>query len=316
VTRTDLANFGALAAALALSVAAAAAAGSSAHTRATEEANASLTVSAGAARIDRGGVRVTPAPFARIASVSSVADDLLLELCEPDRVVAVTGYSARRSFRFHGKTAVEGASDLEKLIALRPDLVIANAVGDPRPLARLRDAGLIVFDLGAMRGLETLIPNIRDVAALVGHPERGERLIQSFVASMRGVAGDVAPSARKRGLYVSVYGGHLFGGSVGSSYGDVLVAAGLTDAAAPRYRDWPEYSIEQLLVLDPDVIVTNTGMRERICEHAGLERLRACAGTQGVVAVDDDLLGDPGLAMLEASQTLRSAVYGPPRGTP
>jgi iron complex transport system substrate-binding protein len=264
--------------------------------------------------VDHSGDRLALGRYVRIASLSTVGDELLLELCEPDRIVAFTAYSARnaaKGYRFAGKPALEGAGDIERLLALRPDLVLVSRIGDARPLARMREAGLSVYDLGEMRGMTTLIANVHEVAALVGHPERGDAFADRLSTRMRQGAAAVPAARRKRGMYLSVYGGRLYGGARGTSYDDVLTAAGLVDAAE-AYRDWPEYSAEQVLAIDPDVIVTNEEMKPRICEHAGLERLRACTGSGAFAALDGGLLGDPGPTLLDAADAVRSAVYGAP----
>jgi iron complex transport system substrate-binding protein len=267
--------------------------------------------------VDHSGTPLPRANYAKIASLSSVADKILVELCEPDRIVAFTEYSAQSSttsYRFHGKPTLVG-DELEQLLALHPDLVFVSTFGDPRPVQRMRDAGLVVFDLGEMRGLVTLIPNIREIATAIGHPERGVRFARSLLSEMGAVATDVLPSSRKRAMYLSIYGARLFGGSVGTSYHDVLVSAGLVDAAA-SYGEWPQYSTEQVLALDPDVIVTNDGMRGRICGHTGLGSLRACGSPERIVEIENELLGDPGPAMLDAAEAVRAGVYGPPPGAP
>jgi iron complex transport system substrate-binding protein len=264
---------------------------------------------------DHSGTVVRVRDFERIVSASTVADALLLDLCEPDRIAAFTARSARATvsgYRYAGKPAID-LSHVEGVLALHPDLVLVNVVGDPHRVARLRDAGVVVFDLGEMRGLSTLIPNIRDVSALVGHPERGERFVRELLERMNAVAADIPPAARKTGVYLSIYGGRPFGGAAGTSYHDVLVAAGLVDAAADA-RDWPQYTAEQILEMDPQVIVTHDGMRQSLCQHAGFAMLRACQRPGGVVEVDDTLLGDPGPSMAQAAQAVRDRVYGPPAG--
>jgi iron complex transport system substrate-binding protein len=247
-----------------------------------------------------------------------VADEVLLEICEPDRVAAFTGTSARattRGFRYAGKPTLERLDDLEGVLSLHPDLVLVNGLGDPRPVARFREAGLVVLDLGEMRGLSTLIPEIHLLAEVLGHPERGEWYATSLVQRMNAIAADVPASDRSRAIHLSVYGDSLFGGALGTSYHDVLVAAGLVDAAS-AYRGWPQYTAEQVLTMDPDIIVTNMGMRERLCAHSGLARLRACMAPRGVVEVDADLLGDPGPAMVDAARRIRNAVHGAPVAQP
>lgn len=279
------------------------------------EASAAPSMAAPRAElVDRSGVPIARRDYRHVVSVSPVADEILREICEPDRVAAVTGSSARsraRGFRYAGKPTIEHLEDLEQILALHPDLVLVNGIGDPRPVARLREAGLVVFDLGEMRGLSTLIPEIHELAEVLGHPERGDWLASAIVESMNAVAADVPVSHRPRGIHLSVYGDSLFGGAPGSSYHDVLVGAGLDDAAS-AYRGWPQYTAEQVLTMDPDFIVTSTGMRQRLCAHSGLAKLRACLAPDRVVEIDADLLGDPGPAMVDAARLIRIAVHGVP----
>jgi iron complex transport system substrate-binding protein len=266
---------------------------------------------------DHSGDVVRVRDYDRIVSASTVADALLVELCEPDRVIAFTAHSALGAsggYRYAGKPRVD-LGRVESVLSLHPDLVLVNAVGDPHQVVRLRDAGVAVFDLGEMRGQATLVQNIREVAVLVGHPERGERYARRLVEQMRSIALDIPGPDRETGMYLSVYGGRPFGGASGTSYHDVLVAAGLVDAAA-RFDGWPEFTTEQVLGIDPQIIVTDTGMRQAICEHAGFTALLACRSLGGVVEVDDSVLGDPGPGMIEAAQIVRDLVYGPPPVAP
>ncbi|HEV3189851.1 MAG TPA: ABC transporter substrate-binding protein, partial [Polyangiaceae bacterium] len=251
--------------------------------------------------VDHTATSVPRGDYKRIVSANAVADALLLELCAPDRVVAFSAESARnaaKAYRYAGKPTVERLQDIEATLALHPDLVLMSLSGDPGPMLRLRAAGVAVYDLGETRGLATLLPNIHEVAELVGHPERGERFARAIVQQLNAVAADVPTSARRSALYLSSYGGQLFGGSKGTSYHDVLSSAGLIDAAA-GYRDWQQYTTEQVLEMNPDMIVTNTGMRKRLCEHGGFSRLASCNGPGAVVEIDDDLLSDPGPAMVD-----------------
>ena len=109
-------------------------------------------------------------------------------------------------------------------------------------------------------------------------------------------------------------GGHLYGGTAGTSFHDVLVSAGLDDVAARNHRDWPAYASEDVLALDPEIIVTNRGLALGICRHPGFDRLRACQEAAerrdpSIVELDSALLGDPGLPMLDAAEAIYRAVY-------
>jgi iron complex transport system substrate-binding protein len=274
---------------------------------------AAAVPSAPANLIDSEGVPIPRRDYRRIVSVSPVADEILLEICEPDRLAAFTATSARSSqgFRYAGKPTIEQIDDLESILSLRPDLVLVNGVRDARPVARLREAGLIVFDLGEMRGLSTLTRTIRELAEILGCPERGERFATDVIEGMNAVAADVPPSERPRALYLSVYGDSLFGSALETSFHDVLLAAGLVDAAK-NYRGWPQYTPEQVLAMDPEVIVTHEGMGRTLCRRPGLALLRACKTPDRIVEVDGEVFTHPGPSMVETARVIRAAVHGPP----
>jgi len=264
--------------------------------------------------VDADGQVVPVAPYARIGSASVVADALLLALVEPERIASLSAYgrkSADEAHHYGARPATVPLADLEGLLEQKLDLLLVHDLGSEAQLARAREAGLRVFNLGEMRGLATLLPNIQAVSALLGVPERGERFAQKLARRMRGVA-DALPSAgRRRAIYASVFANKIYGGTSGTSYHDVLTHAGLIDAAADAYHDWPAYDPEQLLALDPELIVTQGGMGESLCRMHGLETLRACGDARkGVVEMPEGLMENPGPSMLDASEVLFERVYG------
>jgi iron complex transport system substrate-binding protein len=261
--------------------------------------------------LDASGEFVPIGAPSRVAATSLLANDLLLSLCEPDRIVALARppSDARATYRYAGKPALSGAADIETLLRLHPDLVLVNAgIAGEGHVARLREAGLHVFDLGPMRGLGTVLPNIRNVAALLGRPDAGRELAHRLEFRMRALARSVPESARADGMYVALYGDALSGGTAGTSYHDVLHAAGVRDIAARLYRDWPRYTPEALLALDPELIVTHRNMGHAICALPGVQQVRACRNRR-VIELDPALLADPGLGMFDAAESLFQALH-------
>lgn len=261
---------------------------------------------------DAMGARVDVRDYTRIVSTSTIADQVLVRLIDPSRLLAVSGHTLRTqgSDVYRDKLGVERARDIETIIELRPDLVFINNFVDRRHVERFNDAGLNLFDLGEMRGLQTLLPNIRQIGAVLGVPERGEALARSVAAAMAEVAADIPEDERRRGLYVGIHGDRLYGGTSGTSFQDVLSSGGLIDIAAEAgFESWPAYTNEQLLSLDPPWIITNPGTEESLCGHPGFDALSACRLGQ-VRSVETDLLTDPGLGMVDAARAVRAAVYG------
>jgi iron complex transport system substrate-binding protein len=261
---------------------------------------------------DATGERIAVRDYARIVSTSTIADQVLIEIIEPNRLLAVSGHTLRtqKSRTYRNKIGVERARDVETIIELRPDIVFINNFIDRRQVERLKDAGLNVFDMGEMRGLETLVPNIRQLAAVLDVPERGQELADDLLRELEAVSADVSPEDRRRGLYVGIHGDRLYGGTTGTSFHDVLVAGGLIDMAAEAgFHGWPAFTNEQLLSLDPPWIVTNPGTERSLCRHPGFQSLSACRTGQ-VRSIETHLLTDPGLGILQAAEAVHAVVYG------
>jgi iron complex transport system substrate-binding protein len=267
---------------------------------------------------DSSGTPVAVRHFTRIASGNVVADGLLLALAEPNRIAAYSPYAHELSenHRFIGPAHLSSLEDVEGLLGLRPDLFIISSMSDRNHVRRMRDAGIAVFDLGPMEGLTNLPANITTVSLLLGFPERGEQLYQRVQRRLATLARGGKRSWRA--LYVGIHGDKMYGGTLGSSLHDVIEAAGLIDAAADKFRGWPGYTHEDLLGIDPDVILTQTGMAEKLCRHPGLDQLLACKTPNRVIELPSALLTDPGLTVLDAAEAVASIVaqWGAPLAAP
>jgi iron complex transport system substrate-binding protein len=319
MTRLDVLNLAALVAALALAAAGtvylASPPGDRADARPEVEATAGplrITLADGRPGVrDAQGGAVPLATYRRIASLGLESDALLAELCERDRLVAASAFHRGTvALRLAGLPRLAGLDDLEAVISLAPDLVLVSSAADQADrIARLRDAGLTVCDLGAQRGLTSLLPNAHLVGALIGAEERAARFVTTFTRRLARVAADLPPDRpRRSAIYLGIYGRELYGGTTGSSYHDVLTAAGLVDVAAAQHHGWPKLSLEEVLALDPELIVVSPSSAAALRTLPGAANLRALRDN-GLIVLDEALLEDPGPGLLEAAEALFAAAY-------
>lgn len=261
--------------------------------------------------MDATGHLIEVRRYERIASCSTISDRVLLEIVERPRIAAVTEYGAT-SFSWSHRAAdipqVRRLTDIEGMLAVAPDLVLLNNFADDRAVAQARRAGLRVFDLGPIRGFDSLLEDVRELGAVIDESERAEAYATALTRRMHAVAGDMPRSARRRGLYVSLVGGHLYGGGAGSTYHDILTYAGVDNIAAQDFEGAPEYTNEQLLTMDPVLLITRGGMSVPICRHPGLDELSACR-SGNIIEIDGALVDDPGPDMLNAAEALHAALY-------
>lgn len=267
---------------------------------------------------DESGVVIPLRAYRRVVSASTSSDALLLEFAAPEQIAAFTPYSGENEVfghRYSGKPQVDALKNMEGLLALQPDLLLVSTLSSGARLERLRETGLTVFSLGEMRGVESYLRSARAISALLGRPELGEMYAQSTLRRLQSIARHVPDVERKTAIQLTYYGTKIYGSGAQTSYTDVIHYAGLIDAAAAKYTGWPAWSPEQVIELDPQVVITRTGMGTQLCNQASLSHLRACQpganGRSGVVELPDALINDPGPGMLLSAERIYAAVYGP-----
>ncbi len=146
-------------------------------------------------------------------------------------------------------------TDLEAIVALRPDLVLATTAGtDPRAVARLREIGIRVFTVD-VTSFDRLAAACREVGRLLGRRAEGDRLAASVEASCARAQTAVASLPLRGALYV-VWWEPLIVAAPGTFHDDLLRRAGLVNLAPAGAVRYPRVGLE--LLLDPRlrVIVT------------------------------------------------------------
>lgn len=266
--------------------------------------------------VDARGSEVPVRSYQRVVSVNSVADHILLRILEPERLVGVSVHTLDghpEAWRFGARAGVYGAKDLEAILALEPELVVASKFSKPAFVERLREAGVEVFDLGEMRGVSTTRANIDTLGELLAAPEAAAQLQEAWGRQLAALEDVASARPKQPGMYLSMIGDRFYGGTQGSSYADVLRLAGVDDIAANNgYREWPDYSIEQLVAMDPALIVTRADMAKVICSHTVLSSLAACGASGRIVELPKGYGNDSGLGLVEAAAAVQRQLQGEP----
>ncbi len=191
----------------------------------------------------------------RIASLGVCADQYILGMVERDRIAALSRDAANPSLSLYHEAArglpVTGGS-AEELLALRPDLVVANRWGNTKTLAILERLGVPVLRLTLPATFEDVMAETRRVAAAFGETARGERLIADAEARIDAIARHAA-TKRPEAVYI-MPGGHTAGRE--SFVNTVFAAAGVGNMAARLGKvGWTSLSLEELVAEDPDLLV-------------------------------------------------------------
>ena len=183
----------------------------------------------------------------------------------------------------------------EKVIALKPDLVLIDASTGPKSAVEIiKSAGIKVIQTPESWNLADLPIKVRAVGEAIGAQDQAEDLVKQMNQSLR--VSKVKNSPRVAFLYLrgtsSVY---LIGGA-GSGADSMLAAIGAIDVGAQSLdRPFNTLTAESLAELNPDVILVMSKGLESVGGVQGLLKLPGVAQTKAgknsaVIDVDDSLL--------------------------
>ncbi|MCF4167636.1 ABC transporter substrate-binding protein [Zavarzinia compransoris] len=189
----------------------------------------------------------------RIVSINLCADELLLQLADRAQVVSISFLSRDPG----GSNVAALAADVpvnhglaEEIIAAEPDLILAGRYTTRPTVALLKRVGLPVVELEAPVTIEAVKRQILDVAALLGHPERGAAMVADLDARLAAIE----PAPRPVRALVLRPNGFTVGD--GSLVDTLMRRAGLVNLGAdPALATYRELPMEALVRARPDLVI-------------------------------------------------------------
>ncbi|MGA8943705.1 MAG: ABC transporter substrate-binding protein [Thermoactinomyces sp.] len=243
----------------------------------------------------------------RIVSLMPSNTEILFALGAGDQVVGVTDqddYPAQA-----GKLPKVGGFkvNVEKIVSLKPDLVVANSGNEQEALDQLRSMGIpvLVTDSQTVKGVYEAIHLIslaanraREADILVANMEKEIRTIYGKVVNI--------PDDKKAKVWFELdsnlytVGGDTFLNELIQLAGGKNVAAGL--------KGWPKVSPEQVIKWNPDVIITTYGGVEEIKQREGWQSLNAVKENR-IYALDPALVSRPGPRICQGIGQMAKKLY-------
>lgn len=239
--------------------------------------------------VEDGGYRTRIVrPPRRIVSTALLADEMILDLVGPDRMRAVTPFAHDPTLSNVTAAAARvpplGLPDVERVIALEPDLVVTARFTAPEFVALLREAGVPVLRVDQYQTLAEIRESLLLLGRVLGAEREAERLaaeMDARLARVRAIA--AAARARPRVLYYTLSGYTIGGGTV---FDEILAAAGgVNGAAAIGIAGYQKIALEAAVVMDPDAILvpadrtdafrTGEAVRKMFSEDAAWRDVRA-----------------------------------------
>ena len=204
-------------------------------------------------------------PPQRIVSLSPSNTELLFALGLGDRVVGVTDYCDFPPEALK-KPKIGGFSnpDLEKLIALSPDLIVADQIHEKEVIPELERRGLPVLALDP-RNMDQVLESIRLLGQVTGKEAEAARLVEEMKIRTGGVAQKVAglsPQERPRVLFITWHDPVWTAGK--GTWHDQLITMAGGQNLLPELEGHKTVDLEVVLQRDPQVIIAGSGHGEAL----------------------------------------------------
>lgn len=236
---------------------------------------------------------ISRAPARRIVTLMPAFADEACAMGEGAYLVGVSQFSRSPSCARNVPEVANFASvDIEKIIALHPDVVVAIPA-QRRLTAGLERAGVrIVFmpsdtfgDLfGDIRTLGSLTGRTREAAALVARLQRRTAALE-----------ESGHSARRPSVFVVLQAQPIWTVGPQSYISTLLRMAGARNAVTVLPRAYAQYNAEALLRLQPDAIVAGSDVHlESVLNHEPWRSLRAVRENHVYTIADPSILERPG----------------------
>lgn len=209
-------------------------------------------------------VFIVPARPNRIASQTLGTDEILLTICEPNRIVALSGLAENADYSSVAEKAKEipnrVAQSAEQILQRQPDLIFVASYSRSEVVEQLKISKAPVFRFSNFTSLEDIKNNIRTVGYATGCDAEAEKLIKKMNDELAAVRARI-PANQAAPRVMSYGGGYTAGAN--TTFNDMARAAGAINVSAENgIVDFVKISGEKIAEWQPDYIVAGANTNE------------------------------------------------------
>lgn len=205
--------------------------------------------------------------------------------------------------------------NVEKIISLAPDLVLAHASSahnSAEGLQQLRDSGIAVIVVNDAANFDEVYASIEMIAKATGEQEQAREIIDGMKSKIEEIQEKTANITEKKSVIVEVFPEPI--SVVGSNtFMDEMLQIINAENAVGDLEGWPTLDAESFIERNPDVIITTYGFYtenavESVLEREGWQDVTAIKERQ-VFDVHSDMVTRSGPRLAEGVEELAKAIY-------
>ncbi len=265
---------------------------------------------------DLGRLVSIPSEVNRIISLAPSTTEILFAIGLGPRVVAVDAVSDHPTelqeldlTRINTYPGVE----LETILALKPDLVVAADIIALSDIDRISAQGIPVLVLGP-KTIDGILENILLVGLVTGTLTSAQQLVSSLesrISAVLTITTNATLVPERPLVYLEFFPFWSFGpGSFGH---DLIIMAGGRNVGASMTTPFGEVSNEFIIATDPDVIIFTVGSftqttEEDIINRPGWDSITAVKESR-IFTIDDNEVARTGPRIVDALEDLAKTLH-------
>ncbi|MCT8249949.1 vitamin B12 ABC transporter substrate-binding protein BtuF [Proteus faecis] len=251
---------------------------------------------------------IATTPVDRVITLSPSATEMAYAAGMGNNIVGVSAYSdypeAAKSIE---QVANWQGINIERILLLKPDLIIAWRGGNPqRSLDQLKALGIPII-YSDPQSIEEIANDLITLSSYSHHPDialkNAQQLRQQYQALQQQYASNISHHAKKK-VFIQFGMQPLFTTSNSTLQSHITELCGGENIFANSPVAWPQVSREQVLTKQPDLIIFS-GKAEQIPTIKAFWQPQL---TVPVIAIDEDSFSRPAPRIINAVQQICEAV--------
>ena len=249
----------------------------------------------------------------RIVSLGPINTENVFLLGAGDRLVADTSYCVHpAAARDKVKIGSVMQLNIEQILGLHPDLILATGLTSPQQVAQLAASGVRVVHFPQPSNFAGICAQFLELGRLLGLESRAREIIAEAQKKVRAIQMRVKDLPPKR-VFLQVGAHHLFASVESSFTNDYIVLAGGINIAAGQ-KDG-RYNREKVTAQNPDVIIIavmgseggiGAGEKEEWLRFTPISAVR----NRQVYVVDPDIICSPSpMTFVKGLEQIAALIY-------
>ncbi len=201
--------------------------------------------------------------------------------------------------------------NLEKVISLKPDLIVMLGSAQADDIKKFRKFGLPVFIIDP-EDVEGIMYSYTKLGIVTGRPHAAYQVNERIQRSLKWTEVQIENSEKEAPtVFVEICHKPLMTASKDTLINDIIELAGGKNIAYWVKGKYPEYSIEKLIKKDPDVIIIpkqNVKNEDVIYNDSRWQKLTAVKNKR-VLFIDADIISRPTLRVKDAIYKIAEFMY-------